>query len=330
MAASASPFLLRSTLYGVQAHVFELGNNWQAAIHEYTLAGEAAPAAPDIARVHDEWGEQLLAHQSYPQATVHFTIVINTYYRSYSTLDRAYKDLFNTYRAWIQDNTADTPYFDILSYFGQYRDSTHCNASCSAAIEAIQPQALYQYGLQLMGQHNYSLAALEFEELQRRYPASTYVSKAHTLAAQAYYQFGQQQLTASCESAVGVYQILAKSYADTPEGQIAKAALAAPQDVTGYITGFPAGIVPTMLLSRTADTKNGHFSGEYRAFPGASGRFIFSNVAQGDYDIAAIWEMNGATYWNWYYSLDTGSPYTVHVGPLCPIDYGPFKYITIP
>jgi Outer membrane lipoprotein len=253
---------ISAPLHGTQAHVFELGNNWEAAIHEYTLAGESAPAAPDIARIHDEWGEQLLAHHSYLQATGHFSTVINTYYHSNSSLGRAYKDQFNTYHAWLQNNAADIPYYDMLGYFDQYRGSSYCDASCSAAIDAIQPQALYQYGTQLVDQSNYSLAILQFEAVQTRFPTSSYVSKAHIAAAQAYYQLGQQQLATSCASAVSAYQILVKNYADTPEGKKAKTDLAAPQDVTGYITGFPAGVVPMMLLSRSADPHNGNFSGE--------------------------------------------------------------------
>ncbi len=320
--------IVSDPLHGIQAHALEQGGHWEAAITEYTLAGEVAPNAPGIARVHDEWGEQLLARHSYPQAIDHFSTVINTYYRSDSPLDRAYKDQFNAYREWFLGNTADIPYYDMLNFFGQYRQSTHCDASCSAAIDAVEPQALYQYAMQLMDRGNYSLAVVEFQVLQTRYPTSPYSSKAHTAAAQAYYQRGQQEIHTDCASAVSTYQTLVKDYADTPEAKKAKAELAAPQDVTGYITGFPAGVRPLLLLSRSADTKNGNFSGEYRAAPDSGGNFTFSSVAQGDYNLAAIFDQNGWQYWIWSYDGQTGSPYAVHVGPLCPVDYGAFEYVS--
>ena len=320
--------IVSAPLHGMQAHAFEFGNNWGAAIHEYTLAGEVAPDAPNIARVQDEWGEQLLAQHSYLQATSHFTIVINTYYRSHSPFDRAAKDQFNTYREWLQDNATDIPYYDMLSYFGTYRGSALCDASCSATIDTIEPQALYQYGVQLVSRSNYSLAILQFEELQTRFPKSLYAAKAHAAAASAYYQLGQQQRDTSCASAVATYQILVKNYADTPEGKKAKAELAAPQDVTGHLSGWPVGIVPVIILSRNADPNNGYFSAEYRAMPDASGSFTFSSVAQGNYDIAALYTLNGALYWIWYSYTSTGNIYTVPVGPLCPTDSGAFRYTT--
>lgn len=318
---------ISAPLHGMQAHVFEFGSDWEAAIHEYTLAGEDAPDAPDIARVHDEWGEQLLAHQKYLQAAGHFAIVINTYTTSNSPLDRAYKDQFKTYSKWLQSNATDIPYYEMLAFFDEYRGYAHCDASCNATIDDIQPQVFYQYGQLLVSQSNYSLAILQFTGIQARFPTSPYAPKAHLAAAHAYYQLGQQQLVTDCQSAVDTYKILVRNYADTPESKQAKVELAAPQDVTGYITGFPAGVRPLMLLSRYADPKTGNFSGEYQALTGSEGNFTFLNVAQGDYDIAAIWDMNGGTYWDWYYNIDTGSPYTVHVGPLCPVDYGSFEYV---
>jgi hypothetical protein len=73
--------------------------------------------------------------------------------------------------------------------------------------------------------------------------------------------------------------------------------------------------------------RGGLFSHQYKAIPGSGGDFTFLSVAQGDYDIAAIFDMNGGIYWVWYSFKDTGNPYTVHVGPLCPTDVGAFQYV---
>ena len=314
------------SLHGIQARALETDGNWGPSIREYTLAGEGAPNAPNVARVQDEWGEQLFARHSYFQAIVHFSTVITTYYRSGAPVDRAYRDEFATYRDWIEANTADVPYSDAISYFDTYRGAALCDAACNAGIDAIEPQALYQHGLLLVGQGNFTLATTEFEKVQTRFPKSPYAAQAHAAAAKALYALGQQQLASSCETAVSTYQSLAKQYADTPEGKKAKSALAASQNVTGHLSGWPAGIVPVIVLSRTADPKNFYYSSEYRASPRGNGDFTLNNVAQGNYNIAAIFDQGGSTYSIYYYNTQTGNVYTVHVGPLCPTDFGAFEY----
>src|SRR5262249_26138769 len=161
-----------------------------------------------------------------------------------------------TYRAWVQESADDAPYYDLLAFFDQYRDFSRCDASCTAAIDAIEPQALYQYGTQLVRQSKYSLAVLQFEQIVTKFPSSPYYARSYTAAAQAYYALGQQQRGTDCASAVTAYQTLVRRYADTPEAQHAKSDLAAPQNVIGRLAGWPAGIVPLMLLSRSVDPHN--------------------------------------------------------------------------
>ena len=56
-------------IHRLQAQVLEDNQQWQASIHEYGLAGEQTPDAPNVARVELEWGEQYYDIQRYREAT---------------------------------------------------------------------------------------------------------------------------------------------------------------------------------------------------------------------------------------------------------------------
>jgi hypothetical protein len=63
----------QTAIHRLQARVLENNQQWQASIHEYELAGEQTPHAPNIARVDLEWGEQLLQQENYRDAIDQFT-----------------------------------------------------------------------------------------------------------------------------------------------------------------------------------------------------------------------------------------------------------------
>jgi hypothetical protein len=196
-----------------------------------------------------------------------------------------------------------------------------CDASCQTNVSALEPQTHYQYGVQLANQERYAEAIIQFELVASQFPQSPYAPRAHTAAATAYYTLGQSELTSYCPAALSAYQTLASKYADTPEGAQAKAALEGPADVTGVLTNYPASAPPTMYLSSHVYTYS--FSDEYRATLDGSGRFTFSQVEQGKYNLSEL-RVDGSQ-WYWV-DKATGSPYTISVGPLCTQDIGTYSY----
>lgn len=312
-------------LHGIEARSLEQSGQWSGAIREYQLAGDAAPNAPNIARVYDEWGEQRLTQRDFEQATVTFSTVITAYPKSSSSYDRAQQDLFKSYTAWLQSSPQTVPYADAIADFVAYRALPTCDATCQSGAQDAEAHARYLYGSQLAGKQRYNDAIKQFETVQVQFPTSAYASQAHSAAATAYYNLGQQQLSQTCADAIPTYQTLAKKYGDTPEGKKAKSALAAPQRVTGKMINYPSNPVPTIMLSRSADPNNFSFSQEYTTTPGSGGSFAFKNVAQGNYNIATLRNTSTQEEETWYQS-SSGNLYTVHVGPLCPTDFGTYNY----
>ena len=252
LASGGAGIGLTPEIHHLQGSVLENGHQWSQAIAEYRLSGEAAPNAPDIARTYDEWGEQFLAENNYGQAVQHFTIVVNTYNRDEATLNRANADLFRAYSAWIKTNGTDVPYADAVQFLTGYQSNSQCDATCQSEVVEVTAQAYYQWGTLLYNRGSYQQAVDELEQAQT-YAKSSYATLAHTEAAKAYLSLGKQQISSDCESAIPTYQTLAQRYSDTPEGKEAKKELAAPQNVTGQITGLPAGAATIMYLSRHAN-----------------------------------------------------------------------------
>ena len=323
--AGAGGITFSAPLHGIEARSLEQSGQWAGAIREYQLTGETAPNAPDVARVYDEWGEQTLAKGSYEQAAITFETVITTYTQTTAADNRAQQDLFKTYTTWLQANPQGIPYPDAIADFVAYRGLSACDATCRGNSQDAEAQARFLYGSQLASQSQYGDAIKQFETVQAQFPKSAYTPRAHGAAATAYYNLGQQQLKQTCSDAVPTYQTLAKKYGDTPEGRKAKAALAAPQRVTGKIVNYPNNPVPTIMLSRSADPANFSFSQDFSTTPGAGGSFTFNNVAQGNYNIATLRTTASQEEETWYQD-DSGNLYTVHVGPLCPIDFGTYNY----
>lgn len=322
--AGAGSITFAAPLHGVEAHSLEQSGQWPGAIREYQLAGEAAPNAPNVARVYDEWGEQSLAQGNYEQAALTFQTVITTYAESGAGYNRAQQDLFKTYSTWMQTSAQTVPYPDAIAAFIAYRAVSSCDATCLSESQDAEAHARYLYGAQLASQSQYDAAIKQFETVQVQFPKSQYAKQAHGAAATAYYNLGQQQMEQACSDAIPTYQTLAKKYGDTPEGKKAHSALAAPQRVTGKMVNYPNNPVPTVMLSRSADPVNFSFSQDYTTTPGAGGSFTFKNVAQGNYNIATL--RTTLTEEDETYYSDGNNLYTVHVGPLCPTDVGIYKY----
>ncbi|HLJ80720.1 MAG TPA: outer membrane protein assembly factor BamD, partial [Ktedonobacterales bacterium] len=225
---------------------------------------------------------------------------------------------------WVQANDPSVPYSDAIADFVAYRSNPQCDATCQTSARAVEAQARYLYGTQLLAKQQYSAAIQQLEVVQSQFSDSPYATQAHLAAAQAYLALGQQQLQSACADAVPTYQTLASKYSDTPEGAQAKAALAAPQNVTGNISGF-TDPTRTVYLSHSVNLGNFFFSQDYHSSVDSQGNFTFKNVKQGKYNLSAASYVSGNFIIYPYWS-EGNNLYSVQVGPLCPTDLGQLSF----
>ncbi|MBF6589624.1 MAG: hypothetical protein IVW57_03710 [Ktedonobacterales bacterium] len=315
-------------LHTTQARALERQRQWLGAIKEFALAGQSAPRSTDIARVYDEWGEDLLARQSYAQAISTFNTVILGYAQSGDSVTRARKDLYQTYDAWVKAGAPGLPLAQAVNVLTTYRGSASCDATCKTSSAGLEAQVRYQFGLQLMGAGQLPDAIVQFELVQSRFTSSPYAAKSHTAAAKSYLAVGKKQLgSGACSIALPIYQKLASSYSDTPEGGQAKTALAGPVTVSGKLTNFPTAPAPDIYLSQQYDVGSYYYSNDYTAkFDANTGVFTFSGVAQGTYYLDTIRNLGATIEYNLYQDKATGNPYAVKIGPLCQVDLGSITY----
>ncbi len=317
---------LAEPVHRAQASTSESAGAWADAVREYGRAGEKAPNAPDIARAYDEAGEHLLSSGQYDQAAPQFATVLNQYYQSGAAVLRARGDLVRTYTQWLAAKPSSFPFSGATVLLDSYLTRPQCDAACSAQFSALDSQIYFQYGTQLATTHQYQEAAKQFEVVTTRFPKSAVATQAHAGAAQAYYAYGKEQITAAaggtCSAAVTTYKMLVDKYADTQQGKQAASDLAAPQSVSGQISGVPTNPAPVAVLSTKADPNNYFFSSDYKTnLDTSKGTFTFGAVKQGDYNIAFITNnADGSTLYVYYQDQTSGNLYSVHVGPLCPVN----------
>lgn len=329
LAGTAGVFL-GTPLHTAQAHALEQHGAWAAAIHEYAAGGETAPRAPDIARAYVRWGEQLATQKRYAEAVTRFATVTSQYAASGDMVQRADDDAFQAYSTWIRSNAADIPYVDAIAFLVTYQTRPGCTTACAATVGGLIAQARYQHGVQLVARNNLTEAVLQFEFVQARFAASPYAAKAHTAAATAYLALGKQELSANCTGATPTYQTLADKYADTPEGQQAKAALGAPQPVTGGFSDYPTNPAPTIFLSKSVDPNTSNFSAsrDYRAssFDTKTGIYKFDAVAPGTYYLTTFRDIGSYLCYTLLVDTSSGGAYAVQVSPLCPVTLSTSKF----
>ncbi len=312
-------------LHQVQAKAMESSGQWGLAIHEYGLTGQKGPHAPDIARVQNAWGEQLLQQQNYQDALPHFQTVLDDYAQSGAEVARAQKGEFLSYTAWLKNDPTHVPYRDAIATFVNYAASANCASDCKTTMATVAPQAYYLYAVQLLTQKRYELAITEFGKLATQYGSSTYATQAHGQAATAYLAYGKQQISSQdCSGAVSSYRTLVANYKDTPEAATAQTALNSPQDVTGFISKVATNPTPTAHLSKHMDANAFYFSDEYStSINPTTGAFTFKLVAQGTYYISTSRPVTGGTEFTWWYADATDTTYfPVNVTPLCTVQLG--------
>lgn len=330
LAAAATSYLGAPALHATQAGLAMQRGQWAEAVSEYGLSGERPPRAPGIAGAYLAWGESLLAQKQYAGAVERFIPVITTYAGSGRALvAKAHDDLYQTYRQWIRADARTVRYGGAggaLETFQTHLSDPACDSACQAQMAATLAQAHYQYGQQLVASKQYADAIAQFETVGAKYASSAYAGQSHAAAAQAYYAYGQQQIAQqACSGAVATYRALVTHYADTAEAATAKSALAAPQPVSGAFSGLPGDPAPTVALSSQVNISGYVFSDDYTAKLDASGAFSIPSVAQGDYNLSTKRDVNNAVSYTYYHDAK-GNPYTVHVGPLCPVRLGTIAY----
>lgn len=320
--------LISSTpLHLAQAKALETSGQWSDAIREYNQAGQKGPNAPDIARLQNTWGEQLLKQDNYRGALTHFQTVLDDYQQSGSEVARARKNQFLAYATWMKSDAAHVPYAEAIAVFANYPSSPECDSACLATAAEVAPQAYYLYGMQLVQQKRYQLAITEFGKLATQYGSSPYAKQAHAPAATAYLAYGKQQIAnQNCSGAVTTYQTLVANYKDTPEATTAQAALKAPQDVTGFITNAPSNPLPTVHLSKRMNWNTFFFSNEYStSIDPKTGAFTFKQVAQGKYYVTTSRRIPGAIDYVTWTDASNGF-FSFTVTPLCTMQLGTFDY----
>ncbi|HEX5440583.1 MAG TPA: hypothetical protein VFW76_06845 [Ktedonobacterales bacterium] len=329
LAVSGVVGLVSSTpLHLAQAQAMEKSGQWAVAIREYGLSGQKGPDAPDIARVQNAWGQQLLQRGDYQGALTHFQSVLDDYQESGDAVPRAQMGQFQAYAAWMKQDASSVPYRDAITAFANFGSSPDCDSDCKTTLADVAPEAYYLYGAQLLQQKSYQLAITEFIKLESQYPSSAYASQGHAKAATAYLAYGQQQISGQqCSGAVTTYKTIVTSYKDTPEAKTAQNALNAPQDVTGFITGAPTKPSPTVHLSKHMNFNAFYFSDEYSTSLNATtGAFTFKLVAQGTYYLSTSRPVAGGTDYVAWWADDTRTSYfSFKVTPLCPVQLGSFS-----
>jgi hypothetical protein len=319
----------QSTIHGLQAHNWEGQQQWQSSINEYQLAGEGAPTSENIARVNNEWGEQINAQQRYENALAKFNIVLTNYGSARTGVARAQSDTVKAYQGWGQQASQQHNYAAAASHYDALLQLPYCTATCQSQANALDATAYYSLAETQLSAQNYSDAVNNFQIVASRFGNSSEAQKLHEDYAKALFGHGQQQLnSATCSDAVPTYQQLSTQFSKTPEGQKAIAALKLPQAVKGHFKGtIPnspsltrvAGLMKGLYTGISPDQLSTLFYSSPRTTIANDGSFVFGPQPQGSYELAWGTTINatGAGVLNW-----NTSRYVAKVGPLCPYDFG--------
>ncbi len=334
---------LSHRLHYIQGQTAERTGAYALAVAQYKLYGEAAPNAPDVAHADTEWGEQLMAQKHYADASRVLSEALTSNPKDAALMARASQDLYNVYSTWLSGGGDGMPYGDAATFFASYRTSSACDAPCQTTAAGLEAQTRLLAGAQLAAVGNFAQAIIEFDTIQAQFPNTDYAAKAHTTGAQVYLAYGQQLLKDpnTCKGEVSgsqtlaqqyqtlivTFQTLTSKYGDTPEGQTGVTLMAAPQPVSGTLTGYPStNPTPSIHLSKTVDQSSLYFSNNYNsAVDAKSGAFSFAGVTPGDYNLHTERDLGYKVEIHIIHS-SSGNLYNIHVGALCPLNLGNIPY----
>lgn len=313
---------LAPALHLTQAQQAEAHGDWVTAVREYELAGRQPPTSQDLARIYNEWGEQLL-REGYPDfAAGEFNTVLTVYPQSGPQFSRALSQVPAAYGAWIAHATTDVSLGEIVANLDVYRTASWCATACAPTMRDLEAQARFAYGTRLASEQQYQQAIAQFEAITGTLTGSAYVARAHASAATAYLAVGQSQRAGErCQDAIPTYQTLAAHYGDTSAGRQAQAALGAPVEVTGVVVYYDSDQPPTMWLSRHAYTGGG-YSHDLSTPVRDNGVFDFKQVPPGQYMLTAADPTTGEMPFIGSSMVGSGTTQAITVQPLCPLNVG--------
>jgi hypothetical protein len=233
----------------LQGQNLENSKQWAAAITQYSRAGEAPPHAPDIARVRLKWGEEFLAGEVYDLAVDEFHQALADDERS-ATGDRANRDLYKAFTAWLQAGPPDDILRTLSSFLDGYIQTPLCDSACQQVTRPLAAQALYLYGaLQLKQNRTYCDTAIAaYKDVASRYADTTSGQKAAL------------DLTAPVTYVASIF--------DFPVH----------------------GTTPAYLSRTARPTGNGYFSDDYTALIDSEGDATFQNVPPGSYNFSVVFK----------------------------------------
>jgi hypothetical protein len=168
-----------------QGQNLESSKQWAAAITQFSRAGEEPPHAPDIARLRLEWGEEFLGRGVYELAVDQFYQALEDD-DSTTTADRANRDLYRLYSAWLQAGPPDDILRALSSFLDRYIQTPLCDADCQLVTRPLVAEAIYLYGesrLKLNSSGYCSQVAGDFKDLVLRYPGTSGSQKASAVLA---------------------------------------------------------------------------------------------------------------------------------------------------
>jgi hypothetical protein len=317
----------QTALHAWQARSLEGQHSWQSAIAEYQAAGETAPGSENLARVYNEWGEDLSGQRQYASAVAKFNAVLQQYPQASGQRGRARSDMIKAYLSWGDAAFQQQDYAGATSHYGTLLALPYCDATCSSLAQPKDATAYDRLAEQQLAASQFGPAVNAFKTLTTRFSHSPEAGQVHADYAKALWGLGQQQLKTTCADAVTTYRQLASQFADTTQGKQAGTALRQPVQVKGHFTttipGPPSHPTVALVQGLSVGIQQFQFPPLLRQAPTTQikgdGTFSFSAVPQGTYEL--VWSSDGVLHF--YYARNGNQVlYTAHLGPLCPYNYG--------
>lgn len=165
-------FALQNPLHRIQAAVLENGKQWDQAIKEYQLAGEAAPNSATLAQVNNEWGEQLTTQKQYDPAIARFEKVLSDFKGIASAVARAQRGEVKAYLGWGQQSLDQGKYADATFRLDILMGLPFCDAACKGQATPIDAQAYLKLGKQQISAMQCAAAATTYTNLAQRFPST--------------------------------------------------------------------------------------------------------------------------------------------------------------
>jgi tetratricopeptide (TPR) repeat protein len=211
------------------------------------LGDQADKAGAALARTHYEWGKQLQAQGNFSDAQDQFTATISSGLADWVTQGNA--ALAQLLLAWGDSLVQQKQFLQAIQKYRQVQDYDTPGTLRTQTAAALA-KAYYGYAGNYAANHDYANALSWYQDLVKNYPDSPQAKQAlandipQTLYNGALADVSQQRYQQARD---GMNQILTQ-YATTKWAAQAKAAMAAPQPLTGRLITSAGAPVPYRLL----------------------------------------------------------------------------------